>query len=205
VINLDIKELQKFLNFHTGNRLEIDGKIGPNTRKVFDYFKKYKLYCPLSTDAEAIKKIERYESIDEDMTYWYNEISKCIPEGLDALVLMSQFALETNFFKNITGNFNLGNIKGSGEIITTTENINGKNVKLKDSFKKYTFLKDFITDYVRLITLDRYYKAFVNSKNPYMYYKGLKDGGYATDPQYVQKCCDVYEFLWIWKISWYLK
>ena len=82
---------------------------------------------------------------------------------------------------------NLGGIKGNGPAgqynAKTKEFFNGKEEEIKDGFKAYNSNTEFYADYAKLIS-SRYKKAL--NKTGTDYYQALKDGNYATHPDYAK-------------------
>lgn len=54
-------------------------------------------------------------------------------------------------------------------------------------FRAYDSLEGSINDYFDLITKSKRYQKAINSLSAYECIKAIKDGGYATDPKYVDK------------------
>ena len=59
------------------------------------------------------------------------------------------------------------------------------NVTIDACFRAYTSFADSISDYFDLICKNSRYKKAINSSSPEECIKAIKDGGYATDPKYV--------------------
>lgn len=125
--------------------------------------------------------------------------------GVSPKVLLAQAALETGWGKKIIQNengessFNLFNIKANKswnlETVSkkTLEYENGVADKEMASFKKYSNFFESFKDYIDLIkSHKRYQNAIDNATNPKAYLQGLYEGGYATDPQYVNKVFKIY-------------
>lgn len=120
------------------------------------------------------------------------EIAKAYP--VNALVMTAQACLESAFgTSGLTkkGN-NLFGVKaqrgylGQRVCMPTTENINGKDVKVDAYFRAYNSQVDSLKDYAKLISTSRYYaEARKNCADVEGYITGLKS--YATDPKYLPK------------------
>lgn len=102
---------------------------------------------------------------------------------LFAKALVAQDGLESAWGTKAAGKYNFGGIKGKGTKKTTREVINGKSIYIKDSFKDFNSLEDYINYKVNLLNNNRY-KAFSGSVNEFA--DKVYKGGYATDPNYVQ-------------------
>ena len=77
--------------------------------------------------------------------------------------------------------------------VITTEYVNGKPRKERANFRAYESLEASFKDYIRLIKEnERYHAALKKANNPIGYIRALKEGGYATDPRYVQKIESIY-------------
>lgn len=59
------------------------------------------------------------------------------------------------------------------------------NVTIDACFRAYNNFADSISDYFDLICKNSRYKKAINSSSPEECIKAIKDGGYATDPKYV--------------------
>lgn len=103
-------------------------------------------------------------------------------------VCIAQAALESGWNLNAKTLFG---IKGSGLVATTSEYYNGHYVQIQASFKKYPTVSAAVVGYYDLITQNpRYAKAVNNSDYEYTI-NAIKDGGYATDPNYVSKVVSI--------------
>jgi hypothetical protein len=92
--------------------------------------------------------------------------------------------------------YNLGNIKGVGPAgsvtVWTTEYYNGKKTRVQAKFRAYHNYGEAIDDHFALLKKPRYVNAGVwQAKTPREYAEALKRGGYATDPQYVEKIMSI--------------
>lgn len=124
--------------------------------------------------------------------------------GVDPRHLIAQAALETGWGKSlgkgdtdskggIAGN-NLFGIKAGkgwkGDVnhTMTREVLNGKEVRMKEPFRAYESPLESFMDFAKLIKESPKYKNVVESgANAAKYATELKSGGYATDPNYVDK------------------
>lgn len=89
--------------------------------------------------------------------------------------------LSNNLF-GIKGTYN-----GEGSSWNTQENYGGSNVTIKATFKAYPSKVESIMDYVDLISTRSRYSGAVNADSPLDAIISIKNGGYATDPEYVSK------------------
>ena len=111
------------------------------------------------------------------------EVSKRI--GASPELILGQWGLETGWGKSvIPGTNNLGNIKDpSGRGPRAFDKAEGSN----DSYRAFGTKDDFGNGFADLMGLDRYKGAIGAGSDPGKYFTGLKKGGYATDPDYIQK------------------
>lgn len=110
---------------------------------------------------------------------------------IPAAVSIAQAALETGWGRSVKGHNYFG-IKGAGQTFTTHEVIDGKRVQLKDNFRAYASLEESFRDYgVFLTTNPRYKKCFNYSNDPKRFAAELQAAGYATDPEYASKLCQI--------------
>lgn len=104
--------------------------------------------------------------------------------GVDPAILLGQWGLETGWGRSVVpGTNNLGNIKDfAGGGVAATDNMTGSN----DNYRAYATPDEFGQDFAGL--LGRRYQSAMNSgQNAQQYAEALKAGGYAEDPDYVQK------------------
>lgn len=117
-------------------------------------------------------------------------------------VIAAQWALESGWGKKQSGKNNLFGIKAgngdpnnqeAGTVIWTTENINGKKVKVQQKFRDYESIDQSIADRAKF-TLEnpRYRKAgYFDATSPAEAAMALQRGKYATDPKYANILIDV--------------
>ena len=121
-------------------------------------------------------------------------------QGLFPSVIIAQAALESNWgksvlaakYKNYFG-IKVGKSGWTGKSVnmSTGEYQNGESLTVRSNFRVYSTVVESILDRNRLITgLDRY-KAALSASTPEEQIKAIKAGGYATDPNYVQKVISI--------------
>lgn len=98
--------------------------------------------------------------------------------------LVAQDALESGWGKHQSGKNNFGGIKGNGSTRQTKEWDGQKMITITDSFRDFNSLQDYINYKIDLVGNSRY-NVFAHSPNEY--FTRVKAGGYATDPNYVNK------------------
>ncbi|MBS7326256.1 MAG: glucosaminidase domain-containing protein, partial [Thiopseudomonas sp.] len=119
--------------------------------------------------------------------------------GVDPNYLVAQAALETGWGKHMqkdgsgASSHNLFGIKshgwkGKSGMSATTEFINGKEVRINDSFRRYDSFAQSFDDFVDFLQRNpRYQKALQSTANPDQFVRELQRAGYATDPDYAAK------------------
>lgn len=102
--------------------------------------------------------------------------------GVPSDAILGQWGLETGWGKSvIPGTNNLGNIKDfSGKGPTARDNMTGS----VDAYRQYDSTEKFGDDFKKLLGKKRYAGA-LGTDNARDYFAGLKQGGYAEDPNYV--------------------
>lgn len=116
--------------------------------------------------------------------------------GVSHKIVLAQAALESGWGKSMKGN-NLMGIKSHGEKggvdIVTHEVVNGKKVKITDSFKQYESPEDSIRGYGAFLKANSRYKHFLRAgaENEDAALSALQQSGYATDPQYSYKLATI--------------
>ena len=116
--------------------------------------------------------------------------------GISHKIVLAQAALESGWGKSMKGN-NLMGIKSHGEKggvdVVTHEVVNGKKVKITDSFKQYESPADSIRGYGAFLKANSRYKHFLRAgaENEDAQLSALQTSGYATDPQYSYKLATI--------------
>jgi len=112
--------------------------------------------------------------------------------GISHKIVLAQAALESGWGSKVKGN-NLMGIKSHGEEgdvdVVTHEVVNGKRVKITDSFRAYDTPEDSIRGYGKFLKANSRYKHFLRAgaENEDAQLSALQTSGYATDPMYAQK------------------
>ena len=113
--------------------------------------------------------------------------------GISHKIVLAQAALESGWGKSVKGN-NFFGIKSHGKAggtdVVTHEVIDGKRVKITDSFRQYDNPEDSIRGYGQFLKGNKRYKPFLEagaSGNETTQLSALQSSGYATDPKYGQK------------------
>lgn len=108
--------------------------------------------------------------------------------GIDERIIIAQSAIETGWGSKVKGNSFFG-IKAHGKpgiSFITHEVINGKRIKMWDSFRSYNSLEESVKDYGKFLQTNPRYKHFLKAKTLDEQIKALGKSGYATDPNYAK-------------------
>ena len=118
-------------------------------------------------------------------------VAKEVAADLDSRhkIVLAQAALESGWGKHQRSN-NLMGIKSHGEEggvdVVTHEVVNGKRVKITDSFRQYDSPEDSIRGYGAFLKANSRYRHFLRagSENEDAQLSALQTSGYATYPKY---------------------
>ena len=107
-------------------------------------------------------------------------------------IVIAQAGHETGWNLKPKGNAFYGekshNSTGPSVTFTTHEVINGKKIKIKDKFKKFSNYAAAADGYGKFLSTNKRYKAcFSYPKRPYKFADAVAAAGYATDPDYAKK------------------
>lgn len=132
----------------------------------------------------------------KDMTAAYTKALAARGISTDyAKMLVAQDAIESNWGKSsLSKAFNFGGVKavkGAPFVEKETKEYSSKGGmhKIKSKFRKFSSLDDYVNYKISLLSGKRY-QAFTG--DPSQFYSRVKDGGYATDPNYVAKLTNMY-------------
>lgn len=95
--------------------------------------------------------------------------------GVPASVTLAQYALESGYGQHTSGVNNYFGVKGNG----------------RNGYRNYSSKEASFMDYGAILSKDRYTSRTNNARNLTEYVQGVKDGGYAEDPNYVKKVMGV--------------
>lgn len=101
--------------------------------------------------------------------------------------VLAMGALESGYNINATTLFG---IKGEGNVLDTTEYINGEYVNVKDSFKAYSSLAESVQGLYDLMQWDNYDRA-TSATDYEEECRMVQVCGYATDPNYADKLISI--------------
>jgi flagellum-specific peptidoglycan hydrolase FlgJ len=120
--------------------------------------------------------------------------------GISHKIVLAQAALESGWGSKVQGN-NLMGIKSHGEKnsldVVTHEIVNGKKVKITDSFRQYDSPEDSIRGYGAFLQANSRYKHFLRAgaENEDAQLSALQSSGYATDTKYAFKLRNIMDGL----------
>lgn len=103
-------------------------------------------------------------------------------------VCIAQGALESGW--NVHAKTLFG-IKGTGNSLKTVEYINGRYQNVTANFKSYPNIASAVHGYYDLICNNARYNGAVNNPNYISAIRAIKNGGYATDPNYANKIISI--------------
>lgn len=110
--------------------------------------------------------------------------------GVDPRIILAQAALESNWGRSAPGN-NFFGIKShgvpGGNVLATTEVVNGRPVQIRDSFRAFASPADSVQGYGDFISRNPRYAAFRSAQGLDAQLAALGKSGYATDPDYAAK------------------
>ena len=158
---------------------------------------------PIEESKGKIYKSSEKQKFQEDMYNAYiNALKK---RGLNdndaqefAKNLTTQDILESNWGRSsLSKDFNFGGVKdfsGKGVAKDTTEFVNGKKVLVKQPFRKFASIDDYVNYKINLV--GKKWKVFESS--PDKYYALIVAGPqkYATDPNYTSKLTNLHKQIW---------
>lgn len=110
--------------------------------------------------------------------------------GIDPRIIAAQAVLETGWGKHAPGGNYFGiksHGKPGGQRLKTNEVINGRNVSVNDSFRKYGSMGDSVSGYADFMLNNPRYKPLREAEGLDNQINALQASGYATDPNYGAK------------------
>ncbi|NKX42100.1 hypothetical protein HGG71_11580 [Rhodobacteraceae bacterium R_SAG2] len=110
--------------------------------------------------------------------------------GIDPRLVVAQSALETGYGKHAPGNNYFGiksHGKSGGNTLATNEVINGKTVRINDSFRGYGDMGQSAEGYADFLLRNPRYKPVMAANGLDAQIAAMGASGYATDPQYASK------------------
>jgi flagellum-specific peptidoglycan hydrolase FlgJ len=107
--------------------------------------------------------------------------------GVDPRIIVAQAAQETGWGKSAPGNNYFGiksHGQGGGQTLATNEVIDGKTVRINDSFRQFANPQDSVKGYGDFILQNPRYRGMREAKGLDAQLEALGASGYATDPNY---------------------
>lgn len=109
--------------------------------------------------------------------------------GIDPRIIVAQAAQETGWGRSAPGNNYFGiksHGQGGGQNFTTHEVIDGKRVKINDSFRAFGSPADSVAGYADFMSSNKRYQPMRQAQGLDAQLQALGQSGYATDPNYAQ-------------------
>ena len=110
--------------------------------------------------------------------------------GIHPEVAIAMSALESGWGKHVKGDNYFG-IKGKGQEFVTHEVIDGKRIKITDSFKEFSGYQGAVEGLKEFLTTNPRYSKALAAGTPEEQAKALQAAGYATDPKYADKLISI--------------
>jgi len=112
--------------------------------------------------------------------------------GVSHKIILAQAALESGWGAKAKNNAFFGiksHGRAGGQTFTTHEEVDGKQVKITDSFRQYDTPEDSIRGYGDFLKSNPRYRYFLaaGQGNENAQLTALQQSGYATDTKYSQK------------------
>lgn len=133
------------------------------------------------------------QNVDTFITKYRDAAQKVADEmGIPVERVLAQAGLETGWNTNAPGN-NLFGVKadpswtGKSQQLDTKEDFGRGLVGIKQPFRVYDNPEDSFRDWAKVLKQDNYKAAMQPGIPDAEYAQALKDGGYATDPDYAKK------------------
>lgn len=113
--------------------------------------------------------------------------------GLDPRLVIAQSALETGYGRSAPNNnyFGIKSHGTGGARMATTEVVNGKPVRITDSFRTYGDPGQSAADYARFLQSNPRYKGVLAEGTLQGQIDAMGRSGYATDPNYAAKLSQI--------------
>lgn len=201
-IDEENKYKEKSLDNINSENLNED-KTDDQNKESNDEVSNAKIKCdPEIIENENPKYINEYENKEEFVKMLASHSSLAKEYNIFPEVMMGQAILESGWGKSdlAKNNKNLFGVKvpdsekgqGKGVVYKTNEEIKGKNIIIKDEFRKFDTYEQSIRQYLSLLS-GKYYSSFgVNTaKNYKEQIQRIKDAGYATASNYVDSVLNV--------------
>ena len=196
---------QVALTLRENKLVELKERLANEEKKLLELQKEKEKLEPGATaknaaaakDSGEVKKV----ATTQEQKEFHNKMYKTLldeakkagvanPEAVASLGA-AQSALETGYGKSLAGGQNYFGIKdfskGGGNVQTTKEVINGKEVTVKDKFRTYGSMGESAADYIKFLQQNPRYKEVLAAKSAQEAIEAQGRSGYATDPAYAAK------------------
>lgn len=194
------------LTLRENKLVELKERLANEEKKLLDLEKEKQKLAPGATaqnaaaaakDSGEVKKV----ATSQEQKEFHNKMYKTLleeakkagvanPEAVASLGA-AQSALETGYGKSLAGGQNYFGIKdfskGGGNVQTTKEFVNGKEVTIKDKFRTYGSMEESAADYIKFLQKNPRYKEVLAAKSAQEAIEAQGRTGYATDPAYASK------------------
>lgn len=152
------------------------------------------MVAPVQSVAPGVEMTPPPQKIDisgDKQTFIQSLLPAAIEEGartgVDPRIIVAQAAQETGWGKSAPGNNYFGiksHGKSGGQTLATNEVIDGKTVRINDSFRQFESPADSVKGYGEFILQNPRYKPLREAQGIDAQLQALQASGYATDPNY---------------------
>lgn len=171
-----------------GNTIDFSQRV--STGNTLDFSKRVDETASIVTKPETPVHSGPFKS-KEDFVSAIKPLAKELSKdlGIDERIIIAQSAVETGWGSKVKGNsfFGIKAHGGNGIEFTTHEVVDGKKIKVKDTFKSYDSLYDSVQGYGAFLRANPRYKPFLAATTLEEQIAALGRSGYATDPNYAKK------------------
>lgn len=197
---------QVALTLRENKLVELKERLANEEKKLLELQKEKEKLEPGATaknaadaakDSGEVKKVattqEQKEFHNKMYTTLLEEAKKAGVANPQAVASLgaAQSALETGYGKSLAGGKNYFGIKdfskGGGNVQSTKEFINGKEVTINDKFRSYGSMEESAADYIKFLQKNPRYKEVLAAKTAQEAIEAQGRSGYATDPAYASK------------------
>jgi len=110
--------------------------------------------------------------------------------GLDPRLVIAKSALETGYGRSAPGQNYFGiksHGRAGGQDLATTEVLDGRPTRVRDSFRSYADMGESASDYANFLRTNPRYRSLLAAPDLASQIEALGRSGYATDPNYASK------------------
>jgi hypothetical protein len=110
--------------------------------------------------------------------------------GLDPRLVIAKSALETGYGRSAPGQNYFGiksHGRAGGQDLATTEVLDGRPTRVRDSFRSYADMGESASDYANFLRTNPRYRSLLAAPDLGSQIEALGRSGYATDPNYASK------------------